>query len=169
MITLNIFLILLASTSDAIMDTISSHFPTSVFSNSSNWKIVKTWSNARKLKLYKWLNPYYSWRNKWLLINNQLVFNNKKYWYYLWIYKPKYKEKFPYSSTILVRFTDLWHTCNSIQLTCLITFGLLNPIIFVFNNFYLSLLINYLVYMLIYTINFEIWHKYILIKNEKSN
>jgi hypothetical protein len=41
MILLNIFLILLASTSDAIMDTISSHFPTSVFSNSSDWKIVQ--------------------------------------------------------------------------------------------------------------------------------
>lgn len=34
---------------------------------------------------------------------------NKRLWYYLWIFTPPYIESFPYSSTALVMFTDFWH------------------------------------------------------------
>lgn len=51
---------------------------------------------------------------------------DKKLWYYLWLYKPVYKEKFPYSSTLLVSFIDGWHF---LQLIC-------------FNSLFIALSIN---------------------------
>ena len=45
--------------------------------------------------------------NKW---KEGYIKSAKRKWYYLWIYKPKYEEAFPYSSTLLVGFTDGWHT-----------------------------------------------------------
>lgn len=35
--------------------------------------------------------------------------NYNKLWYYLWLYKPDYKEAFPYSTTFLVFITQGWH------------------------------------------------------------
>jgi len=37
-------------------------------------------------------------------------------WYYFRVYKPKYEEAFPFSSTLLVALTDKWHFHNSIQI-----------------------------------------------------
>lgn len=49
------------------------------------------------------------WKNKWKLSQNgKLIKYDKKDWYYFGFY-PKFKERFPYSSTILVCFTDNWH------------------------------------------------------------
>jgi hypothetical protein len=136
MITLNIFLILLASTSDAIMDTISSHFPTSVFSNSSDWKIVKSWSNARKLKVYKWLNPYYSWRNKWKNGNKEEG------------------EAFLGSSTLFVFTTDAWHLMQFVQLNTLFIFA------FNFYSFDKPLYIN-LITLALYRVLYGLWFTYL--------
>ncbi len=44
--------------------------------------------------------------NKW---KQPLVESSVKPFYYLGIYRPKYVESFPYSSTILVSLTDSWH------------------------------------------------------------
>lgn len=41
-----------------------------------------------------------------------------KLWYYLWLKKPEHKEKFPYSSTGLVAFTDWWHKYQFYMITC---------------------------------------------------
>ncbi len=39
-----------------------------------------------------------------------------KHWWYLGLYKPKYAEKFPFSTTALVSFTDRWHLSQLIML-----------------------------------------------------
>lgn len=41
-------------------------------------------------------------------------------WMYLWLIKPKYKERFPYSTTLFVFITDKEHTLQLIQLILLI-------------------------------------------------
>lgn len=132
MILLNIILILLASTADAIMDTISSHFPISIFSNIREWKILSKWKLQNKLKLYNWINPYYSWRNKWK--------NGKK----------EDGEKFLGSSTIFVFVTDAWHLMQFIQLNTLFIFA------FTFYDFKESFLFN-LLYLSLYRVIYGTW------------
>jgi hypothetical protein len=50
-------------------------------------------------------NRSYTSDNKWLLPYTPGI---RSIWY-LWLYKPKYREAFPYSSTALVFLTDYWH------------------------------------------------------------
>lgn len=48
--------------------------------------------------------------NKWKLDEKgELIPQTYAPWYYGFLYKPEHKERFPYSSTYLVRFTDFWH------------------------------------------------------------
>lgn len=54
-----------------------------------------------------------TWENKYEQ-PVQVYFNH---WYYFGLYKPKYKEKFPYSSTLLVWITDRWHFAQRLFLT----------------------------------------------------
>lgn len=53
-----------------------------------------------------WWNKSESWKNKWAI---GLPLQEKKLWYYLWVFTPKYKERFVYSSTVFVFLTDGWH------------------------------------------------------------
>lgn len=65
----------------------------------SNWK-----------KYQHFLNTNKSWKNKWKLDSDgNLIPNDKKLWYYLYLLKPKYTERYMWSSTILVAFTDGEH------------------------------------------------------------
>lgn len=52
-----------------------------------------------------------SWKNKWKVVGKDALAPSHKgdHWWYLGIIKPKYKERFPFSSTILVFTTDFWH------------------------------------------------------------
>ena len=50
--------------------------------------------------------------NKW----KQPTEPGKRMWWYLWLKKPKYKESFIWSSTILVSFTDWWHRFQAMML-----------------------------------------------------
>lgn len=60
------------------------------------------------------------WREKWALDEQgQIIPNDVAPWYYLRLYAPKYVERFPYSSTALVAFTDRWHKYQSFFFTCL--------------------------------------------------
>ena len=62
-----------------------------------------------------------SWKNKWKLDEDgKLISNTKTYWYYLWLWKPKYVEKFPYSSEFLVFLTDPWHRYNTFRMVAII-------------------------------------------------
>ena len=50
-----------------------------------------------------------SWLNKWELDHDGKRIPVIYDWYYFGLFKTKYEEKFPYSSTILVFLTDQWH------------------------------------------------------------
>ena len=59
------------------------------------------------------------WSKKWKLsASGKLIKYNRKDWYYFGQY-PAFKESFPYSSTLLVCFTDNWHRYQFIFLRCL--------------------------------------------------
>jgi len=61
-----------------------------------------------------------SWKNKWLLDKRGNVMpTNKKLWYYP-INSPLYTERFPYSSTFFVAFTDFWHRCETLKAISLV-------------------------------------------------
>lgn len=64
-------------------------------------------------------NPGWSWKRKWKKAPGGKILqkNHKSLWYYLWMYKPRYKERFPYSSTALVWMTDGWHLAQTLYLT----------------------------------------------------
>lgn len=64
---------------------------------------------------WKWINPHYSWMNKWKV----LLPYKKSPWYYLGLHTPEFQERFPYSSTILVGFTDIWHLLKLMRNLCL--------------------------------------------------
>lgn len=142
---LNIIIILIASTADAIMDTISSHYPISVFAKVSDWKFLKKFKYCNKVKLYQWLNPYYSWKNKWK--------NGDKL----------QGERFLGSSTIFVLFTDAWHLFQSIQLNLFFVFAWFayNPELTKLQNLYC-----FIVYRIIYGLWFTLLNDYVLIKKK---
>jgi len=60
-----------------------------------------------------------TWHRKWdteIGKIGKLVFKpSERKWYYLWLYKPIFQERFPYSSTILVGLTDHWHSWNTLR------------------------------------------------------
>lgn len=56
-----------------------------------------------------------SWLNKWELRKGFPVYNAVRPWYYLWLYRPRFIERFPYSSTWLVWLTDKWHLYNAFR------------------------------------------------------
>ena len=63
-----------------------------------------------------------SWLNKWYLIYKFGLderIKGYKHWYYFGLYKPKYRERFPFSSTILVFMTDYWHLYKWCMFLCL--------------------------------------------------
>lgn len=60
-----------------------------------------------------------SWKNKWLFSEFKEPVHPYNYWYYFGLYKPKYQEKFIYSSTILVFLTDEWHWKKWLCFTCI--------------------------------------------------
>jgi len=62
--------------------------------------------NTEFSKKYPWFNPDISWILKW---EHPLKISSSKKWYYLWLHKTQFNEKFPYSSTVLVFVTDGWH------------------------------------------------------------
>ena len=56
-------------------------------------------------------NPEKTWENKYKIPLSK----NKKHWWYLGLYNPKYDEKFAYSTTLLVSLTDCWHRLETIR------------------------------------------------------
>lgn len=89
------------------------------------------------------------WKNKWKLgPTGKLLRYNEKHWYYFGFY-PYYKERFPYSSTILVCFTDHWHMYQFLFLRCIYL-----AISIQFFGFVGSILLTFLVFPLSYGIGF---------------
>ncbi len=55
-------------------------------------------------------SPSNTWKAKYKKDSEgNLIPTTKRPWYYLGLYKPQYIEAFPFSTTILVGFTDPWH------------------------------------------------------------
>lgn len=63
--------------------------------------------------------PDWGWARKWKwdFIDGQWIHvqANKKPWWYLWLWKPKYQERFPLSYTVLVWLTDGEHLFQFIK------------------------------------------------------
>jgi len=54
------------------------------------------------------------WVNKYNFNSSSL----RKHWWYFGLHKPKYNERFPFSSTSLVFLTDKWHLNQFFMLRC---------------------------------------------------
>lgn len=95
----SIILIAIAGMFNALYEIIFVFFDQSIF---------------RNLNPLFW-NPQISWKNKWAQPYPQPP---EKKWYYFGFY-PRYKERFPYSSTIFVWITDAWHLFKALMLACI--------------------------------------------------
>jgi hypothetical protein len=127
---------LIAGALNAIMDKIAFAFKSSIFKdlNPRFWDVKQSWKNQ-----WKWpLQPYNSW-------------------YYFGLYKPRYKENFPYSNTFLVWAVDAWHLSKALML------GLIMLGIVLYNPIF-STLIDLIVYYIAFTISFTYFYEYILNK-----
>jgi len=78
---------------------------------------------------------YESWKHKWEWIVNGIGEERQPYqkqWYYFGMFKPAYKEMFPYSSTILVFLTDEWHLKKWLMFLC-IELAIIVPLIYAYS------------------------------------
>ena len=119
-----------------------------------------------------WWNKSSSWKMKWKMdktvyldktsySNKMPLPNDKKPWYYLGMHKPIYIERFPYSSTILVSFTDGWHLLQNIQFSLIF----LGKSILLFDSL-LNIVISFITMKTIFSITFELVYR--KIQNRKS-
>lgn len=107
-----------------------------------------------------------TWLKKYKLEKNKLIKDTKKYWYYLWIYTPKYKEKFVYSTTFLVFLTDRWHFFQFLFLRS-IGLALTVPIYYLGAlSLFNSLLIGFIIMPAMLSVCFQIEHSYQQIKKK---
>lgn len=91
------------------------------------------------------------WRNKY-------DFTKKKnHWWYFGLYKPKYSEKFPLSSTVLVFLTDKWHRAQFFMLR----FIYLSLAILISHSIMGILLMGFLVLPITLNLPFEITYSYL--------
>lgn len=139
-----IFLLILAGISNSIMDTIKFRF----------------YESKLKFISKEWFLPD-SWKLKWKWKNNQRILNNKKLWYYLWLYKPQYKEAFPYSTTILVFLTNAWHFFQFIMLSSFqAAISITISMVYCFN--WWQFIVIFFIIKIIYNSTFELFWKKIL-------
>lgn len=73
---------------------------------------------------------------------------NRKHWWYFGTHKPRYPERFPFSSTFLVFVTDQWHLYQFIMLRCFymaISILITNSIIlmFLYGFFFFPIVLGY--------------------------
>lgn len=113
-----------------------------------------------------WWNKNISWKMKWKIdkttySDKMPLPNNKKPWYYLGMHKPMYIERFPYSSTILVSFTDGWHLLQNIQFSLIF----LGKSILLFDSL-LNIVISFIVMKTVFSITFELVYR--KIQNRKQ-
>ncbi len=90
------------------------------------------------------------WRNKYDLNKPK----NYKHWWYFGLYNPKFPEKFPFSTTILVFLTDTWHRYQFFTLRCFY----LSIAVALTLNIWLILLLSCIVFPIIVGVFFE--HSY---------
>jgi len=136
---ISLILVMIAGALNAVMDKLAFNFNTSVFKdlNPVFWDVKQSWKN-----MWKWpLQP----------------FEGK---YYFGLYKPRWKEKFPYSSTILVGFIDAWHLAKALMVVCLgAAVALHTP--------FIAWWVDSLVMVSMFTGTFTYFYEYVLTSNKK--
>jgi len=131
---ISLILMMVAGALNAIMDKIAFNFKSSVFNklNPTFWDVKQSWKN-----MWKWpLEPFTSW-------------------YYFGLYKPRYKEKFPYSTTFLVWATDAWHLSKALMLVFIgLAIGFHSPVV--------NVVVDAVVMVVGFTVVFTYFYDYIL-------
>ena len=137
---MTLILIIIAGACNAVMDVLQFNFDKSIFKkyNPSFWDPKKSWINKYRqpLTLYK------------------------KKWYYFGMITPKFKELFPFSTTLFVSLTDGWHLFQKITWSCLIAaIVLYEPV-----N---GQVIDFIVYYAVFTSSFTLWYDHLLLSGTK--
>ena len=135
---ISLILILIFGITEAAKDILSFRYSQSVF---------------YKYKKEFW-HPQFSWINKY---NESKLACNKAPWYYLGLYKPRYTERFPFSTTFLVFITDGWHFVKALSLFCL--FGAI-----VFYTPIVNIWADVWIYITVYSISFNLFENKLFLK-----
>ncbi|NDC95280.1 hypothetical protein EB077_08245, partial [bacterium] len=77
-----------------------------------------------------------------------------KHWWYFGLYEPKFPEKFPFSSTLLVFITDKWHMSQFIMLRSFYA-AIAMPLT---SKFWLIMLNVFVIFPIISGISFEAYY-----------
>ena len=101
----------------------------------------------------KFDSVYWNKGRTWVLKYKFPLKEGKRTWYYLWLYKPKYEERFMYSTTILSFTTDGWHL---LQLIFLNSIFIVMSILAGSNIF--SVVIVYIFIRILYSIFFNVFY-----------
>ena len=128
---LSLLFIFLFGIAEGAKDILSFRYSKSIFSNYNKnfWDPQASWINKyKKNKLNSSPNP----------------------WYYFGLYKPRYKEKFPYSTTFLVFLTDGWHLCKGFSLLFLfLSLVLYSPLLSIWGDIW--------IYFIVYSMSFNLF------------
>ena len=130
---LSLLFMIIAGGFNAVMDKIAFTFSSSIFKdrNPMFWDVSQSWKNQ-----WKW--PLEAFTG----------------WWYFGLYKPKYQEHFPYSTTMLVMFTDAWHLAKAMMLLFVgLAIVCYNPI---FGGF-LDLVLMYCGFTVMFTYAYTYW------------
>ena len=132
---ISLILIALAGALNATYEILFVNFNQSIFKNLNPeyWDPNKSW-------VYKWASPFPQ--------------KAESRWYYFG-YLPRYKERFPYSSTVLVFLTDAWHLFKSLMLGC-IMLAVVNHSVIV------SSFIDFILLYVSFTFTFTMFFDYVL-------
>lgn len=74
-----------------------------------------------------------------------------KHWWYFGLYKPKFPEKFPFSTTALVFLTDKWHCWQFFMLRCFY----IAVSMFMSNDLFTMLVLSFVAFPMIVGVFFE--------------
>lgn len=136
---MTLILIIIAGACNAVMDVLQFNFDKSIF---------------KKYKPSFW-DPKKSWINKY----QQPLTSYKKRWYYFGIITPKFKEAFPFSSTLFVSLTDGWHLFQKVTWSCLIAAVVLyEPMI--------NGVVDFMILYAIFTTSFTLFYDRILLSGK---
>ena len=93
------------------------------------------------------------WKNKYKITKDgDLVkLEDVKHWWYLGLYKPKYAERFPFSTTVLVAFTDKWHLAQLIMLR----FFYLAVSVGISNNIWWTIFLSFVIFPMVIGVFFD--------------
>lgn len=97
-----------------------------------------------------WLNKTESWQNKYSLPLSP----NYKHWYYFGLLRTTYRERFIFSSTLLVILTNGWHLLQFIFLNCLFIALALNMGVSIYGAMF-----SYLIIRFIYSITYNSFYR----------